>query len=303
MTTRILFLAIAFLIVNIWVQAQSTFPSTPDSAVIHTEDIALFWKVYDESKPDFDADKLKTQYLDAGSPGLKGFIFMRIESGKNLRKTIQADPSYYENIRSTSLQIDAEKQTLQRYLRKMEELYPPSVFPDVYFVIGARNSGGTTFKGGLIVGAEMFGIETPSFKPRLPFGSVNLILVHELVHFQQNYAKDMTLLNQCLREGAADFICELVTGSHANQYFYGYGDAHEKELWEAFKQVMGGTKWEGWLYGSSKKEGRPNDLGYWMGYKICKAYYDKAADKKQAIAEILNIKDAKQFLEASGYGK
>jgi uncharacterized protein YjaZ len=132
---------------------------------------------------------------------------------------------------------------------------------------------------------------------------VNLIVVHELVHFQQNYAKDMTLLNQCLREGAADFICELVTGSHANQYFYGYGDAHEKELWEAFKQVMGGTKWEGWLYGSSKKEGRPNDLGYWMGYKICKAYYDKAADKKQAIAEILNIKDAKQFLEASGYGK
>ena len=89
---------------------------------------------------------------------------MRIEIGKNLHKTIKADPSYYESIRSTSLQIDAEKQTLQRYFKRMEQLYPPSVFPDVYFVIGARNSGGTTFKGGLIVGAEMFGIETPLFK-------------------------------------------------------------------------------------------------------------------------------------------
>lgn len=294
---------LSFLFTTGLCQAQNVFPSTPDSAVIHTEDISLFWKVYDETKPDFDADKLKTQYLDAGSPGLKGFIFMRIESGKNLRKTIKADPAYYDNIRNTSLQIDTEKETLLSYLRKMEELYPPSVFPDVYFVIGARNSGGTTFKAGLIVGAEMFGIETPSFKPRLPFSSVNLIVVHELVHFQQNYAKDMTLLNQCLREGAADFICELVAGSHANQYFYGYGDAREKELWEEFKTVMGGTKWEGWLYGKPRQDGRPSDLGYWMGYKICKAYYDQSADKKQAIADILNIKDAKAFLKASGYGK
>lgn len=283
--------------------AQASFPGSPDSAVIHTEDIALFWKAYDETKPEFDADKLKTLYLDLGSPGLKGFIPMRIETGKNLRNTIKADPAYYENIRQTSLQIDTEKQLLQRYLRKMEELYPASVFPDVYFVIGARNSGGTTFKGGLIVGAEMFGIVTPSFKPRLPFSSVNLIVVHELVHFQQNYAKDMTLLNQCLREGAADFICELVTGSHANQYFYGYGNDREKELWEEFQTVMKGTKWEGWLYGKPRQEGRPNDLGYWMGYKICKAYYDQAADKKQAIADILNINDARAFLEASGYGK
>lgn len=294
---------VAFTISGLFVQSQPAFPSSPDSATIHTEDIPLFWKVYDETKPDFDADKLKTKYLDAGSAGLKGFIPMRIENGKNLRKTINADPTYYENIRSTSLQIDTDKQTLQRYFKKMEELYPPSVFPDVYFVIGARNSGGTTFKGGLIIGAEMFGIETPSFKPRLPFNSVNLIVVHELVHFQQNYANDMTLLNQCLREGAADFICELVTGSHANQYFYNYGDAREKELWEEFRNVMGGTKWDGWLYGKPKQEGRPNDLGYWMGYKICKAYYDQAGDKKQAISDILNIKEARQFLEASGYGR
>lgn len=303
MSSRFVLPVFVMLLTGMLARAQSGFPSSPDSAIIHTEDISLFWKVYDETKPEFDADKLKTQYLDAGSPGLKGFIFMRIESGKNLRKVIKADPSYYENIRNSSLQIDTEKETLRRYLHKMEALYPPSVFPDVYFVIGARNSGGTTFKGGLIVGAEMFGVETPSFKPRLPFSSVNLIVVHELVHFQQNYAKDMTLLNQCLREGAADFICELVADSHANQYFYTYGDAHEKELWEEFKSVMGGTKWDGWLYGGSKKEGRPNDLGYWMGYKICKAYYEKAADKSQAISDILNIKNASQFLEASGYGK
>lgn len=55
----------------------------------------------------------------------------------------------------------------------------------------------------------------------------------------------------------------------------------------------------GWLY--SQSPGRPNDLGYWMGYQVTKAYYDRAADKKQAIADILRIRNAKKFLEDSRY--
>ncbi|TMI66321.1 MAG: hypothetical protein E6H07_10615 [Bacteroidetes bacterium] len=48
-------------------------------------------------------------------------------------------------------------------------------------------------------------------------------------------------------------------------------------------------------------ESRPKDLGYWMGYKITKAYYTKATDKTKAIQEILNIKDFTSFLADSGY--
>jgi hypothetical protein len=58
---------------------------------------------------------------------------------------------------------------------------------------------------------------------------------------------------------------------------------------------------KGWLYSSAP--GRPNDLGYWMGYKITKAYYDQAADKKEAIHNIFRIKNFEKFLEQSGYGK
>jgi hypothetical protein len=32
---------------------------------------------------------------------------------------------------------------------------------------------------------------------------------------------------------------------------------------------------------------------------ICKGYYDHAADKKQAVADMLNIQDYKKFYEAS----
>jgi uncharacterized protein YjaZ len=58
--------------------------------------------------------------------------------------------------------------------------------------------------------------------------------------------------------------------------------------------------WDGWTYGGAK-DGRPDDLGYWMGYKITKAYYDKAEDKKKAVKEMLTIRNFERFVEKSGY--
>ena len=55
----------------------------------------------------------------------------------------------------------------------------------------------------------------------------------------------------------------------------------------------------GWLFSST--EGRPNDLGYWMGYKITKSYYDRTPDKLQAVDDIMNIRDFEKFLLQSGY--
>jgi len=279
---------------------QSKFPNDPDSAKIHTEDITLFWKVFDATSPEFDGKTFQTDYLDAGSDGLKGFIKMRIESGQNLSKTIKENLAYYNAIRSSSFSISNKIDTLQKHFRIIKSIYPPAVFPDIYFVIGAKNTGGTTFKGGLIIGAEMFGKETENFKPRLNIDVIDLTVVHEQVHFQQNYVSDNTLLAQSIKEGAADFVCELVTGSHPNKSIYEYGDSHEKELWLEFKDKMNSKDWTPWLY-YTKVQSRPKDLGYWMGYKIVKSYYDNMEDKGKAIYDILNINNFNDFLQKSGY--
>jgi hypothetical protein len=63
---------------------------------------------------------------------------------------------------------------------------------------------------------------------------------------------------------------------------------------------MHGNDWTGWLYYS--KDPARKDIGYWMGYQICKAYYDSVPDKKQAVWDILNITDFKKFFKASSYG-
>lgn len=56
-----------------------------------------------------------------------------------------------------------------------------------------------------------------------------------------------------------------------------------------------------WLYQGDKAKDKPADLGYYVGYKIVESYYTRAKDKKQAIKDILDIKDFNAFLKASGY--
>jgi hypothetical protein len=46
---------------------------------------------------------------------------------------------------------------------------------------------------------------------------------------------------------------------------------------------------------------RPADLGYWMGYRITKSYFERASDKRQALRDILTIKDFDRFLANSRY--
>jgi len=62
------------------------------------------------------------------------------------------------------------------------------------------------------------------------------------------------------------------------------------------------NRYSNWIAnGDQESAEKPADLGYYVGYEICKAYYDKATDKKQAIKDIFTIRDYKAFLEKSGY--
>jgi hypothetical protein len=290
---------ISFLLVVHQLYSQQLFSTNPDFAVLHTEDITLFWNLFDMN-PSLNAGILETEYLQKGSKGLKAFIPNRIQSGKHLSKIVKQNREYYKSIRESSLSVISKKELILAQFKKFQQLYPGAVFPDVYFVIGAKNSGGTAFHNGLIIGAEMFGNPNNKIMSRVDIDLLDDVVIHELVHFQQNYVLDRSLLAQSIREGSADFLCELVTGTHSNQKIYEYGNAHEAELWKEFKERMFENSWNGWLYYQRDKT-RPNDLGYWMGYKITKAFYDKAENKSKAIVDILSIQDFKKFLTDSGY--
>lgn len=279
----------------------SVFSSNPRDAKFHTEDIAQFWKLFDQLGPKLSGEALQSEYIDKGSIGLKGFVKNRIESGKNLSRVVRKEMDYYQYIRPFTLTIDEKKEQFYIPFENLKKIYPNAVFPDVYFVVGANNTGGSIFDKGLIIGAERFGKPSASHKPPLDIEDLDKVVAHELIHFQQNYIRNNSLLAQAIREGAADFICELIAGGHSsNKEMYTYGENHKKKLWQEFKSKMDQNDWTGWLY-YQKDKSRPKDLGYWMGYKICKSYYQHAMDKDQAIYEILNIQDFKKFLELSKF--
>ena len=143
----------------------------------------------------------------------------------------------------------------------------------------------------------MIGAEKQSDVSKVPY-----IVAHELIHFQQkHWPPNPTLLQQSIMEGSADFLGELISGATPDATPAEYGDKNEARLCKEFVARMDSTDYRDWLYGVSKKDDRPNDLGYWMGYRITERYFRKASDKFKAIREILDVKDHREFLEKSGF--
>lgn len=279
----------------------------PLATEIVTADLDRFWTALDKAGPNINPVVIDEIYLKPGSKGIKGFTKGRIKNAEYLAGVIKSHANYYHSIKSSTDSITGMNDQIRQSLVKLKDLYPKAIFPPVYFVIGALSSGGTSSNDGLIIGAEMYGrtANTPTEELNdwllsviKPVKEVPHIVAHELIHFQQDYDGG-TLLAASVKEGAADFLAELISGRHINQHVHEFADPQEKELWLEFKEKMNDNDYTGWLYSSVK--GRPNDLGYWMGYKITKAYYDQAPDKQAAVNEIFHIKNFNKFLDQSGY--
>jgi hypothetical protein len=285
----------------------------PQDVKLVTTDIDHFWAAYAAARRDTaHAEAIfRREYFDKGTPGLRDYAQQKMNSYADFTHRILARPQYYNSIKPTTLAIAQEKPRIVAAFRRFQELYPAVRFQNAYFVVGGWVSGGTATSEGLLLGADQTangpGVNTSelSLLQRNRCAQVTdmpSLLVHELVHNNQG-PQNGTLLSYALNEGMADFVAELATGSLGNNArLHPYGDAHERELWAAFKQEMGGTNSSNWIAnGEQETPDKPCDLGYYVGYRIVQAYYNKATDKKQALAHILTLRDPHAFLAESGY--
>ncbi|WP_168208929.1 DUF2268 domain-containing putative Zn-dependent protease [Chitinophaga sp. XS-30] len=274
------------------VHAQTPFPGDPDSSVFITKDIDNFWRAFDMFKEDTTANPFGKAYIDIGSEGVKGFTPNRIISADHLLEVVKKRRNDYDKVRAMTLQMTKKEKQCRSTFYALKYWYPDAKFPPVYFVIGAFNSGGTANEKGVFIGAEK----------QADADVVPYIVAHELIHFQQNnWMEAPTLLQKSIIEGSADFLGELISGGPPNRKVTAYGDKHEDRLCREFVERMDSTNYIDWLYGVSGKDDRPNDLGYWIGYKITREYFRNSPNKKQAVREILDIRDYKVFLNKSGY--
>lgn len=278
-----------FIVFSNLVFGQNNFSDNPLDAVFETKDSKNFWEAFDKM------EKFKQnpfiEYMQKGSPGIKGFTENRIINADSLFVVVKKRKADYELSRNVLDNISFKEKRVKAIYSALKYWYPNAKFPPIYFVYGRFNSGGTSSSEGIIIGTEML----------KNLDGVSGLIAHELIHYQQNIKGQDMLLKSCLLEGGADFIGELISGESINQFSYKYGEQNLDKLCQEFVKRLKNADYQDWLYGTSKKDDRPNDLGYWIGYKMTESYFNKQKDKQKAIQEILNINEPMQFLKQSGF--
>jgi hypothetical protein len=299
--------------------APAQMNGDPAKAIIDTDDVARFWAAYDASTPADRKDVFQRRYLDVGSPGLHDFIPHRIQSAQHLADVVDAHPPYYAAVRASTLKVRDMEPAIRRSLVAMARLVDGAVFPPIYFVIGALNSGGTDSDDGLIIGMELEAL--PPDHPASacaslertcsvaePVEKVPFIVAHELTHYEQGVVRrgrqraTDTVLSQALDEGVADYVGSAVSGLPVVAPYMTYGKAHPAEIRTAFLSDRNSTELSEWFYAKPKLHPDwPNDMGYYVGYAIADAYVRSHRDRKAAIRTLIDAADPQAILDQSGY--
>jgi hypothetical protein len=283
-------------------RAASTAFDPPARPAIHIEDVDRFYQIYDAAGGHPTADQLQHDYIDPGSDGLHQFAKVRNISGTRIAEALAKHPKTYASAKRCMVFLPRVRLRLEVALRTLGRLYPEARFPPVTIAVGRGKPVGVGSPAtGLQIGLEAL-CATDWLNPNVEDRFVHVI-AHEYAHVQQVPVlvddEHPTVLELSLVEGAAELTAELISGEVAYSQLSASTKGREKEIETAFVSDDNKTDLSKWLNNSTLE--KPADLGYWVGYRIVKSYYQHASDKRQAFREILEMTDPKAFLSKSDW--
>jgi len=291
---------------------------------ITTTDITQFWNAYDKITATKDSaqqyDYLNTLFIDPGTPGLEAMMKARRYTAKSYIDAINQYPQFWNSVRANTLKANSFAKAIAADVRKLKKLYPGLRPAQIYFTIGTFRSGGTTQGNMILIGSELALADRHTVTSEFPAAfdylrtsfasdpSKNIAFTntHEYVHTQQKTTLTDNLLAQCVLEGVAEFVAVKATGQLSTAPAMAYGKANMEKVRQKFETQLFNPGNGFWLYSNAANEFSVRDLGYYVGYAICEKYYDKAADKRLAIKQMIeldyaNENDLAAFVDASGY--
>ena len=303
----------------------------PLTAQVRADDADRFAEIFAQARGQPTESQLQTGYLDGAGAGVEIFTGGRIRDAANLAEAIAKDPAAYERAIRVCLPIaKAASADLRAIYLGLAEIFPDRPLPELHVVFGAGNSGGTVGVTPEGNGAQVLGLEVICATSKTPAEirrTLRRFFAHETVHVIQNEAGAATadyaadpLLVASLREGFADFIAGLVTGDVPDPERDDWARARESQVWTDFaadRHALAAMMADGvtldaltpdalalimrWHmnYGIAP-DGWPSELGYWVGQRVCQTYFDRAEDKRKAIADLLIMKDPEAIFAASG---
>lgn len=269
---------------------------------IQIEDVERFYKLYDATGGHPSVEQLQRDYLDAGTDGLHTLMKIRNLTAARIAESIEKRPEMYTNAKRCTAVLPRVRQRVAVSLRELVRLYPQARIPPVTIVVGRGKPVGVGYPNtGLQIGLEAL-CAVDWFDANLEDRFVHVI-AHEYAHVQQAATnadeEHFTVLQRSLLEGIAELVAEITSGKTGYVHFGPLTQGREKEIETAFAADQDKTDLSAWVDNSTLEQ--PRDLGYWVGYRIAKSYYQHSADKTQAFREILEMSDAKAFLAKSGW--
>jgi len=242
-------------------------------------------------------------YIGRASEGL--IAFMRNKDGLDRKwlALLKADPVFWDHLHLKKPLIDSAARQLEGQIAHFREMYPDLKPARSFLIIGIRQQGGT-IRGNL----SLIGVEVVLNDPAVTGDQLVRMGIHEYVHTQQKRPdfQQMNVLTSAIREGACDFVAGLVTGIPAQTPYMDYGAVHEKEVWRSFQKDMYTRNNDNWVSTGNNPALAAPDLGYFVGYRICQAYYEQATDKQATLKAIIELDYANadavnDFFKRSGY--
>lgn len=272
---------------------------------IRTDDVTRFYTLYDATHGNPTLEQIEKDYLAKGTQSLGEFARLRRVTAQSIVDRLKSDPAMYAKAKDCLTVLPAVEKRLAVAFSQLATLYPQARLPPVAVVVGRGKPVGMTHPGGVTIGLEAL-CSADFMNPDVEDRFVHVI-AHEYAHIQQTSPTDFeagdpnaTVLRVSLAEGVAELIAEVISGSVGNARHAEWTRGKEAGIESAFVRDMDSTDLSAWLF-DYRSPDEPYDLGYWVGYRIAKAYYLRAEDRKAAFGEIIELDDPKAFLAKSGW--
>jgi hypothetical protein len=269
---------------------------------IQTEDIARFYDIYDRTNGQPTAAQLQRFYVKPGSEGLRHMMQARNVNAERIARALVDQPELYTNARTCLAALPRIRERLRSSFENLLRRYPGASRPPITILISRGRPVAIAGPGtGVQVALEALCSETAArylgadIEDRFVY-----LIAHEYIHVHQAPEQpNPTVLERALQEGIADFLGELISGGISNVAVHQIARGRELEIEERFAADLNRRDLSAWFDNTTTED--VGQLGYWVGYRIAKAYYSSAPDQQAAIRRMIRMTDAHDFLARSGW--
>jgi hypothetical protein len=304
--------------------AQPLAARDPLQAVVDTRDADRFAALFVASDGQPTEEELEDEYIAAAGDGLALMRDTRFGTAAALSAAIAQKPGIYlDAIERCLPHMKRAERDLQAIYLALSGLFPDRTLPRVEVVFGAGTAAGIASQG-----IQVIGLETLCASSRTEGelrGALRYFFAHETIHSFQPSLDPSTLgadplLSLALHEGIADMVAAIVLGRVPDTERHAWASARREVLMTRFhrdRQILKDSASRGETLATMALEARDalrrwhfnhgnvpddwhSDLGYWIGRQIASAYVDQAADRREAIYNLVRGMEPIQVLEASG---